>query len=170
MALHILGLIDDRKALGPYVKLIVQLAAAAALVIPFRDVRILTTLGTVPSVVLAILWIVAITNAFNFLDNMDGLSAGVAAVCTTAFLITAISIEQWFVAATLALLLGALLGFLFFNFPPGEDFHGRQRVARHRLRPRRAHGSHDISCARRGFWPRVVCRLRARDRAGVAVV
>src|SRR5690606_22795040 len=64
------------------------------------------------------------TNAFNFLDNMDGLSAGVAAVCTLAFLITAITIEQWFVAATLALLLGALLGFLCFNFPPASIFQG----------------------------------------------
>jgi UDP-GlcNAc:undecaprenyl-phosphate GlcNAc-1-phosphate transferase len=73
---------------------------------------------------LTILWIVAISNAFNFLDNMDGLSAGVAAVCTTAFLITAIIIQQWFVAATLALLLGALLGFLFWNFPPARIFMG----------------------------------------------
>jgi UDP-GlcNAc:undecaprenyl-phosphate GlcNAc-1-phosphate transferase len=55
---------------------------------------------------------------------MDGLSAGVAGVCTTAFLITAITIEQWFVAATLALLLGAVLGFLCWNFPPARIFMG----------------------------------------------
>jgi UDP-GlcNAc:undecaprenyl-phosphate GlcNAc-1-phosphate transferase len=70
------------------------------------------------------LWIGTITNAFNFLDNMDGLSAGVAAVCATAFLVTAILIEQWFVAATLALLLGAVLGFLVWNFPPARIFMG----------------------------------------------
>jgi UDP-GlcNAc:undecaprenyl-phosphate GlcNAc-1-phosphate transferase len=80
--------------------------------------------GQTPSTVITMMWIVGITNAFNFLDNMDGLSAGVAAVCTTAFLVTAISIEQWFVAATLALLLGALLGFLFWNFPPAKIFMG----------------------------------------------
>jgi UDP-GlcNAc:undecaprenyl-phosphate GlcNAc-1-phosphate transferase len=85
---------------------------------------LLTFLGPVASVVLTVLWITAITNAFNFLDNMDGLSAGVAAVCTTAFLITALSIQQWFVAAALALLLGALLGFLCFNFPPASIFMG----------------------------------------------
>ncbi len=73
---------------------------------------------------MSILWIVAITNAFNFLDNMDGLSAGVATVCTTAFLVTALSIHQWFVAASLALLLGALLGFLYWNFPPAKIFMG----------------------------------------------
>lgn len=123
LILHSMGLRDDRKALGPYVKLGVQLAATAALVTIF-DMRALTALGYWPSLVVTVLWIVGITNAFNFLDNMDGLSAGVAAVCASAFLITAISIEQWFVAATLALLLGALLGFLVFNFPPAKIFMG----------------------------------------------
>jgi UDP-GlcNAc:undecaprenyl-phosphate GlcNAc-1-phosphate transferase len=128
LVLHALGLFDDRRAMGPSAKLLVQLAVAATLVVAF-DMRALTTLDKLgmdrwPSVILTVLWIVAITNAFNFLDNMDGLSAGVAAVCTTAFLITAITIQQWFVAATLALLLGALLGFLFWNFPPARIFMG----------------------------------------------
>jgi UDP-GlcNAc:undecaprenyl-phosphate GlcNAc-1-phosphate transferase len=124
LLLHVLGLTDDCKALGPYLKLIVQFAAAAAVVLPFREMRVLTALGDGISIVISILWIVAITNAFNFLDNMDGLSSGVAAVATTAFLITALLIGQWFVAATLALLLGALLGFLCFNFPPARIFMG----------------------------------------------
>lgn len=122
--LHAMGLRDDRKALGPYSKLFIQLGVTTALVASFGDLRILTMLGTVPSIVITVLWITAITNAFNFLDNMDGLSAGVAAVCTLAFLITAISIGQWFVAAALALLLGALLGFLCFNFAPASIFMG----------------------------------------------
>src|SRR5688572_15465419 len=104
--LHVMGLVDDRKALGPYSKLVVQLAVAAALVVSFKSLRILTAFGTVSSVVLTVLWITAITNAFNFLDNMDGLSAGVAAVCTAAFLAAALSIGQWFVAGSLAMLLG----------------------------------------------------------------
>lgn len=124
MGLHVLGLIDDRKALGPWMKLGVQLLAASALVILFDDIRALTALGAVPSIVFTILWITAITNAFNFLDNMDGLSAGVGAVCTIAFLVTTIIIEQWFVAATLTLLLGALMGFLCWNFPPAKIFMG----------------------------------------------
>jgi UDP-GlcNAc:undecaprenyl-phosphate GlcNAc-1-phosphate transferase len=129
LALHAMGLIDDRKALGPFVKLIGQIVIAAILVIGFK-MRVLTALdsrlhmGIWPSVVLTVLWIVGITNAFNFLDNMDGLSAGVAAVCTTAFLVTALIIHQWFVAASLALLLGSLLGFLFWNFPPAKIFMG----------------------------------------------
>ena len=55
---------------------------------------------------------------------MDGLSAGVAAVCTTAFLVATLSIGQWFVAAGLALLLGSMLGFLWHNFPPAKIFMG----------------------------------------------
>lgn len=124
IAMHLLGLWDDRRALGPYLKLIIQLAIIGALVIVFEPLRALTMLGRPASIALTILWIAAITNAFNFLDNMDGLSAGVAAVCTLAFLITTVSIEQWFVAAALALLLGACLGFLCFNFAPATIFMG----------------------------------------------
>ena len=128
LLIHALGLLDDRKALGPFIKLIVQIAVAAILVIGFR-MRVLTALdklnlGSGPSILVTILWIVAITNAFNVLDNLDGLSAGVAAVCAAAFFICALSIHQWFVAATLALLLGSVIGFLYWNFPPAKIFMG----------------------------------------------
>jgi UDP-GlcNAc:undecaprenyl-phosphate GlcNAc-1-phosphate transferase len=65
-----------------------------------------------------------ITNAFNFLDNMDGLAGGVATICAGIFLAAALISGQWFVAAALALLIGALLGFLVFNFPPASIFMG----------------------------------------------
>jgi UDP-GlcNAc:undecaprenyl-phosphate GlcNAc-1-phosphate transferase len=124
--MHLMGLIDDRKALGPYSKLITQLGTTTAVVLLVPELRVLTVLGPVMSAGLTILWITAITNAFNFLDNMDGLSAGVAAVCTASFLITTMTIQppQLFVAAALALLLGALLGFLCFNFNPASIFMG----------------------------------------------
>jgi UDP-GlcNAc:undecaprenyl-phosphate/decaprenyl-phosphate GlcNAc-1-phosphate transferase len=128
--IHLMGLFDDCKALGPYVKLVLQLALAAVIVVPFERMHILTALDAklgahgALSIALSILWITAITNAFNFLDNMDGLSAGIAAVCTIAFLIATLSIGQLFVAATLAMLLGAILGFLCFNFPPATIFMG----------------------------------------------
>jgi UDP-GlcNAc:undecaprenyl-phosphate GlcNAc-1-phosphate transferase len=124
LVMHVMGLFDDRRALGPYFKLIVQLGTVTALVLGVHELRILTALGPVASAILTILWITAIANAFNFLDNMDGLSAGVAAVCTAAFLITTLSIGQWFVAGALALLLGALIGFLCFNFAPASIFMG----------------------------------------------
>src|SRR6202044_554080 len=107
-----------------------QIAIVAALVIPFKPLWALTPWDNflhahgILSITISILWIAAITNAFNFLDNMDGLSAGVAAVCTGAFLFASITIQQWFVAAGLSLLLGALLGFLCFNFAPASIFMG----------------------------------------------
>jgi UDP-GlcNAc:undecaprenyl-phosphate/decaprenyl-phosphate GlcNAc-1-phosphate transferase len=122
-ALHILGLVDDVRPLGAYPKLLVQLAVTSAVVWGVH-LQVLSYLGVWPSYILTVLWITAVTNSFNFLDNMDGLSAGIAAVCTTAFLIATLSIQQWFVAATLTMLLGAALGFLCFNFPPAKIFMG----------------------------------------------
>jgi UDP-GlcNAc:undecaprenyl-phosphate GlcNAc-1-phosphate transferase len=138
LLIHILGLIDDRKAMPPWPKLIAQLAIAGGLVVagefvdPLRGgaFRILTFLGNFPapgffiSALVSILWIVALTNAFNFLDNMDGLSAGVAFICALAFLIAAIFNGQLFIAALLLTFMGSVLGFLCFNFPPASIFMG----------------------------------------------
>jgi UDP-GlcNAc:undecaprenyl-phosphate GlcNAc-1-phosphate transferase len=124
LALHLMGLWDDRKAMGPYSKLLIQLGVTTALVALNQDLRAVTALHPAASFVLTVLWITAVTNAFNFLDNMDGLSAGVACVCAVCFFVTAASIGQWFVAASLALLIGALLGFLCFNFAPASIFMG----------------------------------------------
>src|SRR4051794_27573441 len=71
LVMHVMGLIDDRKALGPYSKLLVQLGTVTALVVALPELRVLTALGGVVSSILTILWITAIANAFNFLDNMD---------------------------------------------------------------------------------------------------
>lgn len=130
-ALHITGLVDDRRGLGPGVKFIVQFGVAAVMVIWF-DVRLLTVLdnylpgvpGAGGSIVITILWIVTITNAINFLDNMDGLAGGVAAIAGFFFMIATILNHQWFIAGTLALMVGGLCGFLVFNFPPAKIFMG----------------------------------------------
>jgi UDP-GlcNAc:undecaprenyl-phosphate GlcNAc-1-phosphate transferase len=128
-AMHLLGLLDDRKPLAPWPKLLAQLAVALALVLLGElsgpgSFRILTSLGFLTSTFLSILWIIALTNAFNFLDNMDGLSAGVAFICASMFLIAAAINGQWFIAAMLLTLMGAILGFLCFNFPPATIFMG----------------------------------------------
>ncbi|GIK19169.1 MAG: undecaprenyl/decaprenyl-phosphate alpha-N-acetylglucosaminyl 1-phosphate transferase [Leptolyngbya sp. PLA2] len=127
-ALHLLGLVDDRRPLGPWIKLVVMLGAAGAIVV-FTDTRLLTALdahvgGTWLSIALTILWIAVVTNAMNFIDNMDGLCAGVASVAGACFLAAALLSGQWFVAATLALLVGSCLGFLAFNRPPARIFMG----------------------------------------------
>ncbi|GAB4186326.1 MAG: MraY family glycosyltransferase [Phycisphaeraceae bacterium] len=127
--LHILGLIDDRRALGAFPKLIVQLLVAIGLTV-FCEVRALEFLdqygwwGPVLSSAVSILWIVAVINAMNFLDNMDGLSGGVGAIIAGLYLAATLIGGQWFVAALAAVLLGALLGFLAFNFPPARLYMG----------------------------------------------
>jgi UDP-GlcNAc:undecaprenyl-phosphate GlcNAc-1-phosphate transferase len=128
LVLHVLGLVDDRRPLGPWVKLGVFLIVATGAAIATRT-RFFTMLdgaagGAWASVGLTVLWFVAVTNALNFLDNMDGLAGGLGLVATLAFFSIALLAEQWFVAASLALLAGALMGFLFFNRPPASVFMG----------------------------------------------
>ena len=127
--LHLMGMVDDRRSLSPWIKLAVQFAVAAAIVQWF-DVRLLTaldgmlSLGTWPSFVVTVVWIVVVTNAVNFIDNMDGLAAGVSAIAAAIFMVACIVNHQWLIAATLALLIGGLVGFLVFNFPPARIFMG----------------------------------------------
>lgn len=121
LALHAMGLIDDRRALPAVPKLILIAAASAVVVVGF-DCRLLTMLdgyvgGAWLSWVVTVLWFIVVTNAMNFMDNMDGLSAGVGATASAFFLGAAVTHGQWFIALSLALLIGALLGFLVFNFP-----------------------------------------------------
>ncbi|MFO0861917.1 MAG: MraY family glycosyltransferase [Phycisphaerales bacterium] len=122
--LHVMGLIDDRRPLGPLIKLV--LMALPALAAPLlMQTRLLTALdplvgGPWLSVVLTACWFLAITNAMNFLDNMDGLSAGIAAIASACLLAVTAEKQQWLLASCLALIIGACAGFLFFNAPrPG---------------------------------------------------
>ena len=123
VALHLLGLRDDFKPLGPYAKLGVM-AAVALLVSSFGGVRMAEFAGPVPSVLLTTIWIVIITNAMNFLDNMDGLSAGIAAIAAAFLVICGLMAGQVFVPGLACIFLGAILGFLVFNFPPAKIFMG----------------------------------------------
>lgn len=123
MVLHVMGLVDDRKNLGPWIKLLIQIVVCLAVVL-LCDVRVLTMAGPAASVILTTVWLVVITNSFNLLDNMDGLSAGVAAICAAALLAAAVGMGQWFVSALLCLVLGAAVGFLPFNFAPARTYMG----------------------------------------------
>jgi len=128
--MHVLGLIDDRRNLGPFVKLGVQLVVFAALVL-FCDMRVLELLddkfgpaGWLLSALLSMVWLTVICNAMNFLDNMDGLAGGVGAIAAGLYLASTLIGGQYFVAALAALLVGALVGFLVYNFPPARFFMG----------------------------------------------
>ena len=121
--LCLVGLIDDRRRLGPWIKLVAQVAVSVAVVV-VGNVRILTMLGEHASTMISVLWMLIIINAINFLDNMDGLAAGVTLVVACVLLAAAASIGQLFVSAWLCLLIGASAGFLVFNFPPAHIFMG----------------------------------------------
>lgn len=126
--LHVLGLVDDRKPLGPLIKL--GLMALPAVAIPLlTDSRLLTLLDAYPggealSIAITAMWLLAMTNAMNFLDNMDGLSAGVAAIAGAFLTAAMLMAGQWFVAGLSACVVGACLGFLPHNFPKARIFMG----------------------------------------------
>ncbi len=121
--LHVTGCMDDRRAMGALPKLLTQAVPALALAW-LADLRPLTLLdahgpaGHAVSVALGAAWILLLINAMNYLDNMDGLSAGVGVVACLLFACALQLVRQWFVAAQFALLAGALLGFLVFNYLP----------------------------------------------------
>jgi len=117
------GFWDDLRPLGAMTKFIAQIAIAAFLVIPFK-LRVLSHLGDAPSIALSILWIVTLMNSLNFLDNMDGLAGGVACIAAAVFALAAYRDGQVFVPVCCALFVGALAGFLPFNFFPASIYMG----------------------------------------------
>ena len=119
----VLGLLDDRFTLSWKIRIIVQFGLAALFVFAgeqatiFQSNRGLTALVT-------ILWIVGLTNSFNFLDNMDGLAASVGLIASLLFIGAQVAVGSLFVPAVLLVLSGALLGFLVHNRPPARLFMG----------------------------------------------
>jgi UDP-GlcNAc:undecaprenyl-phosphate GlcNAc-1-phosphate transferase len=113
--LFLAGLADDIFSLGPAVKLAAQFAAAGIVLASGLSVEIVA--NDAVALVLALIWLVGITNAFNRLDNMDGLAATLAAVSCGVFAVHAVSLEnQSEIVLPLALALGfACLAFLPFN-------------------------------------------------------
>ena len=120
------GLVDDVLRIKPATKLIAQLALACALL--FFDYRLNWLQSTTLDSLLTLVWIVGVTNAFNLLDNMDGLCAGIALIVGTALLIDllpgAAGTRAFSEAQYLAILLGATGGFLVYNLHPASIFMG----------------------------------------------
>lgn len=123
VAMVVTGLIDDRSSIRPGVKLLAQSVVALALVLGGVRLSLFVQNEWVRGVV-TFLWIVGITNAFNLLDNMDGLSAGVGIIVSGIFCVVALQTRQYFVASLLLTLIGALGGLLVFNFHPASIFMG----------------------------------------------
>ncbi|MCC6512102.1 MAG: undecaprenyl/decaprenyl-phosphate alpha-N-acetylglucosaminyl 1-phosphate transferase, partial [Pirellulaceae bacterium] len=129
--LMLLGLADDRRGLAWQIRIAIEFAVEAFCVY-FLNIRF-TAFIDAPWLtgLLSVFWIVALINSFNMLDNMDGLSGGVAVIATTMLAIMLLTQAdtpargpQLFVAAMLLVLVGALLGFLKHNWPPAKIFMG----------------------------------------------
>jgi UDP-GlcNAc:undecaprenyl-phosphate GlcNAc-1-phosphate transferase len=109
------GFWDDSrgKRMGPLVKVVAQFMGAAVLL--WAGIQVEFLHHPVLNAAVTVIWVVGITNALNLLDNMDGLSSGVAAVAAAFFFLLAITNGQFLVASLSAALLGAALGFLRYN-------------------------------------------------------
>ena len=122
LALALVGLVDDLRSLGPAVRVLSE-AIAGGIVFasgvaarPF-DIPLLDGLTT-------ILWVIAITNCINLLDNMDGLAGGTAAICAASFFMLAALNGQVLVATLAIALCGCALGFLRHNAHPARIYMG----------------------------------------------
>ena len=118
-----LGLIDDFGVLTPWTKLAGQLLAVFVLI--KSGIRIeIAALPEWLDLVLTVFWMVGLINAFNLLDIMDGLSAGVGAVSASCLLVVALLQGDQTIAFMLAALIGSLLGFLWYNWHPARIYMG----------------------------------------------
>jgi len=125
MAIFLLGLLDDLFEINPQHKLVGQVIIASVLVIFGFQVNWFESMTA--NLVISIFWIVGITNAFNLLDNMDGLSAGTAFIAGFFLFLSQVSSggESIFPALLfLSVYLGSLVGFLIYNFYPASIFMG----------------------------------------------
>jgi UDP-GlcNAc:undecaprenyl-phosphate GlcNAc-1-phosphate transferase len=122
LVLGVWGLVDDWVTVRPSAKLLVQAAAGSALW--FADIRAGLFGIEVLDLALTVLWVVAVTNAVNLLDNMDGLAAGVSTVAALTFFGIAASRGDYLVASFALAVAGASLGFLRHNLPPAKIFLG----------------------------------------------
>jgi len=123
VAITMLGVLDDKHELGPLQKFAGQLLIAA--LVAAAGVRITLFVPSILfSYAITMLWLLTITNAFNFMDNMNGLCAGLGAIGAGWFAAVAALNDQYLVALIAFLTCGTLLGFLPHNFPNARAFLG----------------------------------------------
>jgi UDP-GlcNAc:undecaprenyl-phosphate GlcNAc-1-phosphate transferase len=135
LVVFLTGLIDDIKGLGPLVKLAAGFAASGIVIYTGTCITGLSTLLSdtmishmIPAAFLnwavTAIWIVGITNAFNLLDNMDGLCSGVAIIISGILMLICFQSGQIFICALIILFLGAVSGFWVYNYNPAKIFLG----------------------------------------------
>lgn len=124
--LFLVGLADDRWNLSWRLRLGFQLAVATGVVLTGVQATVFISQPWV-GMVASVLWIMILTNAMNFLDNMDALSAGIGVIASLIFaaiMVSLVTVPAWPVALALMILAGSLVGFLFWNRPPASIFMG----------------------------------------------
>ncbi len=122
--LHLIGLLDDVRGLGPILKLFCQFFIALLTVLA-ANIRVEFFIESeVITIMLSVVWIVLLMNVFNFLDNMDGCSAGIAVIVSVVLFTAAAISGQVFISGLALATAGTLMGFLVFNFPPAKIFMG----------------------------------------------
>ncbi|MDD5440188.1 MAG: MraY family glycosyltransferase [Candidatus Omnitrophica bacterium] len=120
--LLLLGLVDDKMGMMPEMKLCVQTLAALA---AFKfGLHVTTIEDYYLSMFFTVFWIVGITNAFNLLDNLNGLSSGIAAIASLVFCIITALDHDFSTAILASSIIGACIGFLRYNFPRAHVFMG----------------------------------------------
>jgi UDP-GlcNAc:undecaprenyl-phosphate GlcNAc-1-phosphate transferase len=117
------GLVDDFGALTPKPKALGQVVAVFVLLKAGIMVQVIF-LPWWARIAVTVLWLVGMSNAFNLVDIMDGLAAGLGVVAASFLLVVALLNGRWVVAAFTVALIGALLGFLRFNFFPASIYLG----------------------------------------------
>jgi UDP-GlcNAc:undecaprenyl-phosphate GlcNAc-1-phosphate transferase len=126
----VIGILDDKFELSAKVKLGGQLIVAGLIVGSGLTIDILSIpyVGTyelgIWGIPITIFWIVAITNAINLIDGLDGLSAGISAISIATIAFMAGSADKVLILTISLILLGSIIGFLFYNFHPAKIFMG----------------------------------------------
>jgi UDP-GlcNAc:undecaprenyl-phosphate/decaprenyl-phosphate GlcNAc-1-phosphate transferase len=120
--LFLVGLVDDLIHIKPYQKLIGQILGSALVV--YYGLTLPWTSFVMVNMALAIFWLIGITNAINLLDNMDGLSSGIAIIAAAFLAISFINTGAYTEALMTATFAAALLGFLVYNSNPASIFMG----------------------------------------------
>jgi UDP-GlcNAc:undecaprenyl-phosphate/decaprenyl-phosphate GlcNAc-1-phosphate transferase len=121
--IFLFGLWDDTHRLSPPWKLVGQILATILLISQGVHIRMLGSM-TILNLALTLLWTIGITNAFNFVDSMDGLAIGLAAIASAFFMLVTIDANQPALSLLSAILLGSSIGLLYFNTLPAYTFLG----------------------------------------------
>ncbi|MGA1638212.1 MAG: glycosyltransferase family 4 protein, partial [Ilumatobacteraceae bacterium] len=118
----LMGLVDDLRGLSPQFRFLAGLALAIGVVA--YGISLQSPLPDFVDSTISVVWILGMTNAFNLLDNIDGLAAGTAAVASGSFFFIAVMNDQQYSALLAIGLAGAMLGFLRSNFHPASIYMG----------------------------------------------